>query len=402
MNRTTCRICAEDVLETRIDFGMQPVTNRYLRSPDEEQYRFRLSLAQCAACGIVQLGDPPPVNEVVPRFDWITYTEAEGHLDRTADAIASHDSLNHDSLIAGVSYKDDSLLDRLKRKGFANAKRIDGKSDLGLSVADPGMESIQQALTPERFAGLESSWGKPDAIVARHVFEHAYDPIQALKTLGGWLKPGGTLVIEIPDCKQSLDLCDYTMVWEEHILYLTESTFRFALNMAGLDVIQFHRESYPYEDALTAFATVSASPQPEPGGFLDDELSRGRRYAESLPSIARAVQHRVSGLAGEGGVALMGAGHLAASYINYFELNDSIDCVLDDDPNKQGLFMPGSALPIAPGRELAERNLKTCLLTLSPESERRVMEKMGEYQKSGGRLASIFPASPNSLVDVQP
>ena len=84
-------------------------------------------------------------------------------------------------------------------------------------------------------------------------------------------------------------------------------------------------------------------------------------------------------------------------FINLMEIGENVEFVVDDDPNKQGLYMPGSLLPICDSTSLTERSIGLCLLALSPDSEREVIRKNGAFLEAGGRFASIFPWRENHL-----
>ena len=101
-------------------------------------------------------------------------------------------------------------------------------------------------------------------------------------------------------------------------------------------------------------------------------------------------------------VALFGAGHLAVKFLNLLGLGDLVHCVVDDDPNKLGLRLPGSGLPIRPSSALLDENIDTCLLCLSPESERKVIAGQHRFLNNGGRFRSIFALSPIALVGALP
>ena len=73
---------------------------------------------------------------------------------------------------------------------------------------------------------------------------------------------------------------------------------------------------------------------------------------------------------------------------------DLIACVIDDNPHKQQLRMPGSGLPIIGSAALADRAIDLCLLSLSPESEQRVLEAKKDFRAGGGEFRSIFALSP--------
>jgi len=46
---------------------------------------------------------------------------------------------------------------------------------------------------------------------------------------------------------------------------------------------------------------------------------------------------------------------------------------------------------------LIKANIKLCLLSLSPESEAKVINKNHVFLDKGGKFVSIFPASKNAL-----
>ena len=89
-------------------------------------------------------------------------------------------------------------------------------------------------------------------------------------------------------------------------------------------------------------------------------------------------------------LAVFGAGHLAVKWINFLCLSDLIDCVIDDNPNKTGMYMPGSKLPILPSGTLYDREIKVCISTLSPESEVKVRTKLSRYFEEGGIFIPAF------------
>ena len=60
--------------------------------------------------------------------------------------------------------------------------------------------------------------------------------------------------------------------------------------------------------------------------------------------------------------------------------------------------MPGSRLAIRALASLLEEEVKLCLLSLSPESEAKVVAKNQAFLERGGSFASIFPVKLNSLL----
>ena len=115
-----CYLCGHDGLDLLLDVGAHPISNRFLRSAADESPSFPLSLSQCARCGLVQSPTPVDARELVPTYDWITYSEPEGHLDDMVEALSNLPGLRAGGTIAGVSFKDDSTLARFGHLVFAS------------------------------------------------------------------------------------------------------------------------------------------------------------------------------------------------------------------------------------------------------------------------------------------
>jgi hypothetical protein len=80
------------------------------------------------------------------------------------------------------------------------------------------------------------------------------------------------------------------------------------------------------------------------------------------------------------------------------EIKDYIDFIVDDDPNKQSIYMPGSSLPVKESDSLINEGIKLCLLSLSPESEEKVLNHNMNFVENGGVFSSIFPQRDNSII----
>jgi SAM-dependent methyltransferase len=379
---------------------MQPICNRFLANAVDEEYKHPLVIGQCGACGVIQISDPVPASELRPRYDWITYNEPEGHLSDLVEIICNLPGVMRESVICGISYKEDSTLTRLNQKGFMRTWRIDPKDDLGISDLRAGIETIQDHLHPDISYTLTQKHGASDVVIVRHILEHAHDTLSFMESIGRLVNPGGYVVFEVPDCTQALETLDCTTVWEEHILYFTPETFRHCFTFGGFSLVHFECYPYAYENSLVGIAQPKRDAKPSfpSGSILDSEKLRARVFAEDLARQRSNLRRFFSEYRqNHGRIAVFGAGHLACTFINLMGLKDQIDFAVDDNPNKQGLFMPGSRLPIYGSAALIKENIKLCLMSLSPESEDKVIQKSQAFLEQGGVFGSIFPGSKRAL-----
>lgn len=396
----TCYLCQSNELVELIDLGMQPISNRFLKDAGEKDYVVPLGISQCTRCGLVQISEPVSAKDLRPAYDWITYNEPEPHLDSLAQTIANLPDLKSGHGIWGVSFKDDSLLRRMEKLGFPNTYRLDPARDLEIEGVGAGAETIQERMEVGRMARILDGRSKPQVVIARHIIEHAHDFRKFISALIALVQPGGYLVLEAPDCQRAFELFDYTTIWEEHTIYFTPPMFRAIFPNYGMSTQYFEVFPYAFENSIVGIGKVDQNGKTmvTDTKTLDVEITRMKRYTIEMPEQSRRFKQFFERFIKEKGqIALFGAGHLACAFINYLNLKEYVAFVADDNPHKQGLFMPGSGIPIRPSSHLLEENVRLALFSLSPEVEDKVVAKNQTFIDHGGQFASIFPASKRAI-----
>ena len=387
-----CRVCNAWSVECILDVGEQPVSNRFVKDTSLIEYTHSMSIGQCTACGLLQIINPVPTTELLSPYSWITYNEPEGHLDAVTRIITNLPDITQDSFILGISFKEDTTLQRLRNKGFKKLHRLDQEKDLGITTKNAGLETIQAKVNIELFSRLADKLGKVDVLVVRHILEHAADTKRFMAALLQMVKPTGYIIFEVPDFSNLLDCFDYSSLWEEHILYFTPETFKNSLECSGFSIFNFEVYPYPTENSLVAIVQpdLSLKGAVPAKDVLLEEHQKAANYANNFPTKHTAITSYLAEFKkNHGKIAMFGAGHIACMHINLMGLKDMIEFVIDDDPNKKGLFMPGSLLPIYGSEKLIQENIKLCLTSLSPESEEKVIKKNQLFIKQGGVFSSI-------------
>jgi cupin fold WbuC family metalloprotein len=391
-----CIGCLVGRVEPLLGFGRQPPSNDYRPAGAADTAAHSLNLGQCSNCALIQLDDPMPPDMVRSRFPWLTYNEPEDHLDRLTERVSHLAGIGAGSSAMGLTYKDDTTLARLSRCVGLRTRRIDPRSELHIGVEKPGLETLQAAFDGPRVDAIAAHGGRADLLIARHVLEHAHRPLAFIDAISKLVGPAGYLVIEVPDSRKFLDAHDYSFVWEEHTIYFTPYSLAALLSRAGLDVLEMIEYPYVYEDSLVAIARIRHSAiQPDPITRIPaDEWARAAAFGRAFDRTRLGLRNQLARLKADGmRIAVFGAGHLAAKFINFHGLSAYIACVIDDSPHKQGLVMPGSGIPIVSSGVLDDGKIDLCLSALSPESERRVMTKWPRLARDPSAFRSIFALS---------
>lgn len=392
----SCQVCEHEV-NLLLDFGHQPVCHRFLASPHDPEQKHPLRLGQCRHCGLLQLIGPIAATDVKPTSP-LRYTEPEFHLDEVARQISTLPGIDTNSTICGLTSKDQSTLTRLETIGFRQTKCLDPRQDFGIQDPCANIETIQQRISEGVLQNRHDHLHRYQVVIVRHILEHAHDIGRFIDGVRSLLAPSGYLVIEVPDFTTSLVKCDYSSIWEEHIVYFTRTPLLSALDRWGLEVQQITSHPYVPEDSLVVIAQARGIQKPSvPDGTADtveQQLAFGRQYAARRPEIRKRWRVLLNGERNAGRkVALLGAGHLGITFLNLTDLAKDVDFVLDDDPAKCGKYAPGSHHLVCNSKVLYEQPIQLCLLSVSPEGETSVIRRHQEFLNRGGQFKSIFPGS---------
>lgn len=392
--------------ELLADFGPQPVSNRFLPAGSPTLApSFPLQLRINPDSGLIHLGNPFPVDELKPRYDWLTCYEPEDHLDDLAIKLTQLPGISQMSVFGAYSFKDDSTLQRLERLGYPRNWRIDPIQDLGISDACANIETFQSVMTPAKAEEIRIHRGTADVLVVRHVVEHAQDLPTFIDAIRHMVSPGGYIVWELPDCERAIAAGDCTTIWEEHIFYFTRFTFRQLLLNAGFSIVHYESVPYPLENSLVAIVqegSSNANPVREDQQAVAVEVARARDFVQGLTRRRIDVRRKLEAIRRKHGpIAMFGAGHLSVAFLSLMQVADLICFVIDDNPNKMGLQMPVGGLQIVGSEALYSGDIRVCLLGLNPQNQPKLIAKQQRFVEQGGIFASIFPGSELDLEHMQ-
>ena len=348
---------------------------------------------------MIQLIDPIAYEELVPRYDWVTYYEPESHLDALVNKVARLYLKKNCPVVGGISFKDKSTIERFERLGN-QSWTIDPIQDLKLGE-NAGVESVQAELNIERSKEIVNRNGRADLLVVRHIWEHVYVQDLFVAALKELVAGDGYILFEVPDCSNLINHLDYTMIWEEHLYYYTLLTFKQSLQHYGFAIIDVEVvPSGTYENSLIALVRVQTSKKVKNNikkAELEKALHRGNNYAKKYKSQRKMISEYLSKESRKRKIMLFGAGHISGAFINHLSLQDLIECVVDDNAYKQGLLMPKSIIPIVHSKELYKYDSTLCLFAVNPIHEDKITSKHKKFMEKGGRFGSICPLSDYSI-----
>lgn len=396
----TCNFCKKNNFIEILDLGIMPLS--HLRSDnDKPLYEHRLAIDMCDDCGLIQIKDPIPKEQLYINYNLcLSGWKHQPHMQEEVELIKT--VANLDSAIFEIGSNDGCFLKLLKDAGFKdinaiepNQCAVDASSSIGANI----FCNFFDEKTAEDV--LVSHGAKFDMVVSRHCFEHIQNLNELMSCVNHIIKPEGWLLLEVPDFESHMHFGDVSAVWEEHVHYFTEPFLKSFLHHYGYSIKLIKRYGYsgtaimlwakklPNTIAVTSIAN-------EKQHKID--LTLMKDYALSYKDHVSKTQkrlHRILEANHQHGMAnvLYGAGNTSNVIINGLKTAKYFDVIVDDEPKKIGLCMPKYKSKIQ-SSDVIYNYVGSCFLAVNSENEQRVLNRHKAYKEEGGSFYSLRAPSP--------
>jgi hypothetical protein len=233
---------------------------------------------------------------------------------------------------------------------------------------------------------------------ANNVLAHVADLNGFVAGLAAVLKPGGVAVVEVPHVQELVERLEFDTIYHEHLCYFSLTALRPLLARHGLTVVDMERLSI-HGGSLRVFASAGGQPAPAVSALLEAERARVvdrvdsyLAFAEGSRLLAGELVSSLRALKSEGKrIVAYGASAKGTVLLNYCGIGaETLDYLVDRSTAKQGLYAPGTHLPIhAPDRLLRDR--PDCVLLLTWNFADEILEQQASYREMGGVFLLPLP-----------
>jgi SAM-dependent methyltransferase len=365
-----------------------PIAHRLLRSRDEAEERFPFEVWACADCGLPQIVEPIDPDILYRQFNYnFSSWKPEPH---QADELDTITTFTKPHSVFEIGCNDGLFMERLRECGAKVLVGVEPNPVSGKIARQRGIKVYPDMITPALCHDAVAQTGKFDLVVSRQVLEHIVDFENFFACVKLALRDDGLLFIDVPDFAPGSSVGDLSVLWEEHVSYFTEATLLALLARHGFETISVKK--YDFSGGSLAVAARLAAGQVKtpaaPSGVGERFGRRAREYGARLrPVLAKAREDGMQ-------VAIYGAGCRACTFTNAHELADLIELSVDDQKERQGMFLPGTRIPIRSPDDLVTRpGPLVCLLAVNHENEAKVSGRLREKTKRPLHAVSIFAPS---------
>jgi hypothetical protein len=301
-----------------------------------------LVLGLCSRCGFITnvCFDPEEVDYGQPTEESQAFSPLFTEFARQlAHDLVERYGLEGRSVLEVGSGKGDFLM-LLAELGIGRGIGIDpgfGRPPVG-EVGD-GSVVLIRAFYGEEHTGLTG-----DLVITRHTMEHIAPVGDFFRLLRRSVEAteGAVMFTEVPDTGRVLRELAFWDIYYEHCSYYTPGSLGRALREAGFTVTDL---GLGFGDQyLLAHAIVGGSADPLPIEESPDEVGdMVLEFATGATQHIEGWRERLEGAA-EGGkrVAIWGGGSKAVAFLTTIGVGDEVAAVVDINPYKQGMFLPGT------------------------------------------------------------
>lgn len=193
----------------------------------------------------------------------------------------------------------------------------------------------------ERYADREA-----DFVCCKMTLEHipAVEKFISMVRCAAERNTDAIVFFQVPEVTLILEQFGFWDMYYEHCSYFTPASLRGLFQRCGFDVKDVWIDYGEQYLMIEAIRSASDVPAPVPAGSKVQALAeKVDRFAKTVPAQHTAWKKRLGDWAEQGQkVVLWGSGSKAVSFLTTLGITDELQFVVDINPHRQGMFMPGT------------------------------------------------------------
>ena len=402
-----CRFCGKEAGLSFVDLVNAPPSNSYLTQAqlDEPESYYPLQVFVCEGCWLVQVDEYRKSGEIFDaRYayfssfspSWLRHSQAY------VQAMTDRLGLGSGSFVVEVASNDGYLLQYFARAGIP-CVGVEPTASTAAAAREKGVETVEEFFGTDFARRLVAARGQADLMLGNNVLAHVPDINDFAEGFRIALKPGGMVTFEFPHLLNLIRFTQFDTIYHEHFSYLSLTAVRAVLAAHGLTVCDVE-ELPTHGGSLRVFARHDANTAlpvtPAVDALEEREIAAGLRspagyrgFQAATDKIRADVLRFLLDCRAEGrSVVAYGAAAKGNTLLNYCGVkgNELISYVVDRSPHKQGLFLPGSHLPVVPEERLRETR-PDVILILPWNLRSEIAEQLSYAREWGARFAVCVP-----------
>jgi len=364
-----CRFCKNSLNHIFLDLGFMPSANSYLKQEQliQNEPIYPLVVYVCENCFLVQLPEIKKPSELFTNYAYFSSFSDSWleHAKNYVDMMIDRFHLNENNHVIEIASNDGYLLQYFKAKNIP-VTGIEPAKNVSKIAKQKGITTIEDFFDNKLANDLVNQQIKADVILGNNVLAHVPDIIEFVKGLKTLLKPSGIITMEFPHLLQLINKNQFDTIYHEHFSYFSfnvvnkifESQKLFIFDVeeipthgGSLRIFVKHLENNEHD--IQNSVNILLKKEQE-SGLLELKIYLG--FKDKIKKIKIELNEFLQKCKSENKKIIgYGAPAKGNTLLNYCNItSDLIEFVVDKNPYKQGLFLPGTHIPIKSTEKINE------------------------------------------------
>ncbi len=400
----SCRFCREALAHLFVDLGTSPPANGYILEADLNRMEpfYPLRAYVCDSCFLVQLEEFQTPQQLFGQYSYFSsYSDSWlQHAEAYAQTAVQRFGLDAASQVVEIASNDGYLLQFFHRRGIP-VLGIEPAANVARVAEEKGIPTLLRFFDVNTARALILMGKQADLLVGNNVLAHVPDLNGFVAGLKVALKPPGVVTMEFPHLAKLVELNQFDTIYHEHFSYFSFLTVEKVFAAHGLRV--FDVEEIPthggslriyacHADAEWATTDAVAKLKAKERAAGLNRLKAYRGFAAQVEATKRELLKFLVDAKAAGKTTVgYGAPAKGNTLLNYCGIRtDFLDYTVDRSPHKQGLYLPGTRIPICHPDKIGETK-PDFLLILPWNLKDEIMKQMAHIRDWGGRFVVPIP-----------
>jgi 2-polyprenyl-3-methyl-5-hydroxy-6-metoxy-1,4-benzoquinol methylase len=400
-----CRFCNKPLTNIFVDLGITPLSNSFLKKEiiHNSEKKYPLCTYVCSSCFLVQLPEfekPENIFEEYAYFSSYSSTWLH-HAQDYVNMMIKKFGFDEKKLVIEIASNDGYLLQFFKEKDIP-ILGIEPAVNVAKVAKEKGIPTITKFFSADTAEELKSEDKKADLIIGNNVLAHVPNLNDFVKGLKILLKPTGIITLEFPHLLQLIQKNQFDTIYHEHFSYFSLITAKKIFSFHGLTIfdveeipthggsLRIYVKHSEYE-GISVNQTVNILLEKEKLFGLEN-ISTYTDFIKNVERVKKKLYEFFKDSKNSGKkIVCYGAAAKGNTLLNYCGIgNNFIDYVVDQNPYKQGLYLPGTHIPIKSPDEI--QNTKPDYLVIIPWNLKdEIIEQMKYIRDWGGKFVIPIP-----------
>jgi SAM-dependent methyltransferase len=369
---------------------------------DKRQPCFPLDVFFCKSCNHVQLLDIIDPSILFENYVYVSGTSPSfvKHFEEYASALINRFSPKPGSLIVDIGSNDGTLLSAFQKKGM-KVLGIDPARNIAAQATKSGVKTIADFFSINLANEIKSEWGEATIITANNVFAHSDDLKGIADGIRNLLAPNGVFAFEVSYLGDVVRDTLFDTIYHEHLAYHSVKPLKRFFSDRGLQLFSVENVA-SHGGSIRGMVALAAGVH-SPDGSVDAMITKEKKsgldcietfkaFSYSINALGQQLKSLIQKIKAEGkSIAGFGAPAKSTTLMyNYSLGSEEIDFIVDDSPLKQGLFSPGTHIPVLSPDALYDRQ-PDYVLILAWNFSKSIMEKHYSFLEGGGCFIVPLP-----------